>query len=69
MMIAVNATNCTSQVAQARADHRLLETLEDLLDTPDKERVKSSYSDKLIRLCALCATQEFYHALVETYGL
>lgn len=68
-MLAYPNTQVQSAVSQSRADHRLLETLEELIDTPERERVKASYSDKLIRLCALCATTEFYHSLVETYNL
>ena len=58
-----------SEVAQARLNARLLELLEECLETPERDRLKAAYSDKLITLCALCATTEFYFSLVETYGL
>lgn len=70
MMLAerLPCSESASLVDQARRNAQFLELIEDLMRTPDKDRLKPAYSDKLIRLRAL-TTEELYGVIVTTYGL
>lgn len=57
-----------TQVEEARRNARFLELIEELLDTPDKERLKPAYSAKLLQLREL-TTEEMYLVVVTTYHL
>jgi hypothetical protein len=58
----------TPSVQQARRNAQFLELIEECAATPDPQRLKASYSDKLIRLRAL-TTEELYGVIVQTYNL
>lgn len=55
-------------VQQQRENLRLVEVIETLRETPESRRTRPEYTNLLLELHALCATKEFYDALVETYG-
>lgn len=57
-----------SLVQQARNNARFVQLIDELMETPDKDRLKPAYSAKLLELHAL-TTDELYAVIVATYDL